>query len=331
MKRLFSFFIFFTFTFSGFSQTLSPAQMKVRALEILKKYDPEGYEIITEYEKAPSKYKINEATITLNKAGSFMEYIDGNTEKSILKNVNTAVHESNHGYTSRMAYSILTQQPDIKYKFGDDYYVYFINHQEKILVKLTPTFPSKELEKVIPKNLQTFRFDTYIQGTSSTQQHGIYGLLDEMNAYYIGTKTSFLLYDYFANELKTEGKGWFDYMQEVDGTLYAYMEFKFYILKYLLYAQKQKPQIYQGIMANSEFKKAFLKIDQNFAKLATDYFEVRDKILSDLKEQGHQVELGADFTYIDRSGTGNFMDVYHLLENELSKKEYVAMMEGLKK
>ncbi len=312
------------------AQTLNRKAMEKRTLEILQKYDPEALEIINTYQNAPLKYNFDGVQITLGAHTHFMEYIKGNTEENIIKHINTAVHEMNHGYTSVASYAHLQQNKKIKYNFEDEFYLYFINSKEKILVKLSPTFPSVKLARVIPKNLQTFRFSTYIKGSSSTQEHGIYGLLDEMNAYYIGTRTSFLLYDYFLNERKAEGQEWLEYMQDIDGTLYAYLEFKYYILKYLLYAQTQHAAIYQEIMQNKAFKTAFLKIDQNFGQLAADYFQRREKLLNDLQSKGFSVKIDEKYTYIGNSGTGNFMDVYHLLEEELSKQTYQEMLKILK-
>jgi hypothetical protein len=61
-------------------------------------------------------------------------------------------------------------------------------------MKKTKTFPSREIIPSIPENLRTFRFSDYVETTNeiqSTQNEGIYGLLDEFNSYYQGTKASF--------------------------------------------------------------------------------------------------------------------------------------------
>jgi hypothetical protein len=35
---------------------------------------------------------------------------------------------------------------------------------------------------VIPRNLRTFRFDTYVDGITSTQSEGVIGLLNELDS-----------------------------------------------------------------------------------------------------------------------------------------------------
>ncbi len=332
MKKITWFLLFFILQSTSQAQVMTEPQARSYALSILKKYAPEGYEVINTYENAAYKYKIGETTITLNEPGSFMRYVSGRKKEDILASLGTAVHEFNHGYTSHLPYQIIeASNGKIPYTFGDDYLVYFINSQEKILVKTSPTFPSKTLANTIPKELRTFRFSTYIQGSSSTQDQGIYGLLDEMNAYRMDTQTSFLLYDYYKNELKAEDEKWLEYMQNIDGTLFAHMEFKYYILKYLLHAQKKEPETYQGIVQNQRFKEAFLKIEKNFTDLANVYFERRNTILADIKAKGLNVDIDQEYTYIGNTGIGNFMEVYVRLQEELKKQEYEAMMKILQK
>ena len=324
--------IFLSYNMETKAQTYNRKKLKERTLTILKKYDLEGYKIITDYQNAPSKYTINGASIDFGFGGNgtgFLMYIRGSKEEDIIENINTVVHESNHGYTGRMPYSLLAKKPPSNYSFGKSYYAYFINLEEQILVEVTPTFPSKKLVSEIPQKMRTFRFETYISKApkiQSTQQSGIYGLLGEMNSYYLGTQTSFKLYDYFLKEKKAKGNNWLSYMQDVDATLYACWEFKYYILKYLLYAKKQEPKVYEGIMANQNFKMAFLKIEKNAVNLAQNYFSKRKELIDNLNKKGFKAKIGKEYTFINGSGTGNFMDIYNLLQSELSKKEYGNMM-----
>jgi hypothetical protein len=139
------------------------------------------------------------------------------------------------------------------------------------------------------------------------------------------------MYDYYKNETSGSIEDWQSFMSNVDASFYAYAEFKFYILRYLMYARKHKKDIYEGILSNTSFKNAYQLVDVEYAKLISDYFSLRTKLLSKLQEQGHEVEITEKFTFIDGSGTGNFTEVYNKLMKEMEKDQYLSIMTELKK
>lgn len=328
MKKYSLIFLLIQFSIFVFAQKTTSEK---KALNLLKKYNPEGYYIINTTSNVPNSYKFGSTSITMGKNYGFAMYIRGNTTADIIKSLNTVVHEMTHDYTSRLVYKIMKEK---NMKPDGRYIVIFIQGKENILIKETETFPSKELVKQIPKNLRTLRFNTYINTDEkilATQQSGIYGLLDEFSAYYHGTKTSYDLYNYYLQETKKTNQDYLNYMQDFNSTFYAYLEFKYYILKYLIYAQKKHPKIYQDIIANKSFKSAFLKIDKLYTKLIQDYFVRNKKIIETLKNKGISVKIGEEFTMIGNSGIGNFMKEYNLLKSELAKNEYQSMMQVLEK
>ncbi len=320
IKIILQLILIFSFYLTGFSQE------EEKALALLKKYNHDGYFIITEYIKSPSSYKFGNSSMSISKDNSFKHYIDGTKTQDIVNSLGTVVHEMNHAFTGIYAYQ--------KIKNNDfDYDCIYIKDKKYIIVKYTETFPSKLIEKIVPKKLQTFRFSTYISKSSkyqSTQSSGIYGLLDEFNAYYQGTKTDFLMYDYYLNETKGEIKDWQSFMRNFDGTYFAYAEFRFYILKYLIYAKKNEKEIYENIIVNNSFKEAFNTVDTEFSKLISDYFILRTKLLKNLEQEGHRTSIDNEFTYIGDTGTGNYISVYNLLMNEMKQTKYKTIINKLK-
>jgi len=204
---------------------------------------------------------------------------------------------------------------------------------------MTPVFPSREMAPSIAEKLRTFRFPKYVNNTSDvmgTQRLGIYSLLDEFNAYYHGTKAAHSFMPWYKSQKNQSPEIWQNFFITIDANMYAYMEFKFFILKYLMFARDNHPEIYDGIVKNSEFKKAFMAIDRNWQKLVNDYTETRKNLAGLLRTRG--MEMIEDETTFRistktnrRSGTGwrHFREVHAMLARELEKDEYTTMIDTL--
>ena len=224
-----------------------------RALQILQKYDNAAYQMIQRYEAAPTSYKFGNAGIDLGNFTDFMEYIDGYEEKDIIQGLGTAVHEISHGYTFRMHYQYRQQTNQLD-DLEATYSLIYQNPSQQTLIKHSTTFPSREMIKSFPESLRTPRFSTYIstkQDVQSTQQSGVYGLLDEWNAYYLDTRLACNLFEYYQNETPQKPEDWLRFMEGVDGVFYAHLEFKLYILKYLIFAKKNTQRYTRGLFKYS--------------------------------------------------------------------------------
>ena len=108
---------------------------------------------------------------------------------------------------------------------------------------------------------------------------GIYGLMDEYCAYYNGVSAAWILY----KELKKEQE-----LSSNDSILECYhmraysvgiaalghmdvfYEFNSFIAAYLIYTQEHHPNIYDGIINNTEFLRAYAIVTNNYQKLAED-------------------------------------------------------------
>lgn len=293
---------------------LSIPQKKQYAMELLKKYDPEGWYVVN---------KVNRLAIN----NDIDRYADENTRKSVRETLGTVVHEVNHGYSALMAWKL-------RYRERDQYSCYYLGDTTHILVKHTPVFLTEEIGKHIRSELHTFRFDTYVYNpkekikiTSNTQ--GIYGLLDEWNSYYHGTKTDVHLYKWYEENSKGTPEDWRNYFSTVGSVINAYAEFKFYCLAYLLYAKENKPEVYNGIMNNKEFITAFLTVNERYGALVEDYLQIKKTILKRLQSKGAKVSEDDEWIFINGEGTGNFINEYKILMAEIELPQYQEILTNL--
>lgn len=319
-------------------QALSPEET---VLQLLKDYSPTGYYIVSRYLNAPTEVNFNDGTAKYSfksNKNKITEFLEGNTEKEIRMSIGTLVHEFCHGYTSSLLRYQLLEERQIPLVLGNNCQTYYIGGNANIIIKKAQTFPTREIASSISESLRTFRFKLYVDSESpylGTQIDGIYGLLNEFNAYYHGIKASVDLYPYYRDNLGPDPEKWVDYFIDVNGQYFAYQEFKFFILKYLQYAETNHVEIYRNIINNQKFCKAFLAIDQNFATLIRDYFQIKEEIFKSLRTEGYTITQDAKFDNIRRRqpyfyrGISHQLSSCNLLQNELAKAEYQTIIKVL--
>ncbi len=248
-------------------------------LDVLEKYDPQGSYIVNYVLKLPESYNLCGVKITTS-VEKVENYLNKNTFQEMLWQLSTLVHEFNHEYTGN---PYLYMQKNNICDASNNYYAYFIDTHHTNLVRLSKVFPSKKIYDYIQKNnLVTFRVNTYINGNTSTQSNGIYGLLDEMNAYRVGAITLLNLSKYYIDSQGSYEKWIIEYLQETQSNMMTYFEFKFFILRYLIYAQKNEKQIYNNLMGNTLFLKSFVAVEQSFEKTVNEYIAFYKKVFSEL-------------------------------------------------
>jgi hypothetical protein len=300
-----------------------------KVYEYLDKYSPESSEMLRLLYSLPSSYKLNGVTLKLSGEQSPSFWVSDNSEKGIMEALNTIVHESMHGLTSRLPYSLLKNQGESYYNFKDIYSAFYINKDSSFLVKHSPVFNSNKISNEIPKALRTFRYKPYIAPRSNTlgsQANGIYGLMDEWNAYYFGTKAALNLFDYYKSKSNQNYEVYLDHVSNLAGTYYAYYEFKYFILKYLEFAKSNEKEVYDGIIANFEFRMAFTSINDRFSGLLNQFEERLDTIAklpeSNTKDSVYK-EKG--YYFINETGVGLFTDEAEMLKAELEKPALKAL------
>lgn len=208
------------------AQHLNESQQVRLMTDLIKAYSPEGHQIITSLSKLPRKFKIKQATITTGGITKPEKWLRGKTAEDIRSSLSTGIHESSYGFTSYDGYQMLTKNTPKDYQFGDDYSAFLISAENIILVKHTEIFNSNELKKDIPKDLRTFRYSPYISPKSNlgSQKQGIYGLLDEFNAYFQVNLMSYNLYPVY-QQLATDSPNIYQkYIQNMSSDRLAFYE-----------------------------------------------------------------------------------------------------------
>lgn len=226
--------------------------------------------------------------------------------------LSVAVHEQCHAYAS--------------YNGSWGHTAIYLGDGTHLVVPETDVFNSLEMAPTIPEELRTFRY-SYVgeaQQYLTSQVNGPYGLLDELAAYCWGTNTDVLLYDYYLAKA-TSTKDWLEYVHLLTDEYYAYVEFKYFILHYLVYAQEHDPAVYRGIVGNTAFRTAYSAIDDRFATVVAAVQQRLDDVADHLRQEGRRVSMSDDFFYVDGSGTGIFLSEYVLLSTELAKPVYQQM------
>lgn len=262
-------FCLFLFT-SAFGQSDSKSWI-IQKMEI---HSPNSIYLLRAYDRLPSDLSIQQGmgTLSTRKSTDAFYYLDTGSKEEALKSMSTNVHEIGHGYGGFLHYAdLMTCNCDRTITFSDIQQGFYQTAQEQFWIEIDKDFlfPSVELKKTIPRDLITFRFDTYIDGNSSTQGHGVIGLLDEMNAYYLGSNYIFEMFpvykDLYADDYLNQ------WVKNSASTMTAFFEFDFFIKEYLLYARRYNQETYQYLKNNSDFQNTYKKVYSKFNRLILQY------------------------------------------------------------
>lgn len=291
---------------------------------LIEKYDNDSYKMLQSLAKLPTKYKLNGMTITTGEPTKPEAWLSGRTAEDIRKSLNTVVHESLHNFTSYYPYQILSNEPSHGYNFEDSYSAFLIEGSNIVLVKHTEAYNSNELKKDIPKALRTFRYDPYItpKRNIGSQKQGIYGLLDEFNAYYRGTLISYNLFPAYQETARDNPSIYLDYMQNMSSIRMAYFEFKYYMLAYLNRAASNYPKQYEEFMNNQALRKAYALIHDQFQQLIEKIDQRLTNLMADLNNQGIESYIKDNYFWVQSRGIGMNLEDIGLLKEELSKSRY---------
>lgn len=265
---------------------------------LLDNLDPDGAWILRAADTDNSNTTNYVNGVKVEAADNFMGWFVSDMSSSFGvaagKTLSTAVHEECHHFTHAAPFN-----DQGKWNYQERIYT---GEGEYITVTFTDTFHTEEMSRLLPADLRSSRYETYvIEGRSaSANQHGIYGLLNEFTAYCWDNNNIVKTYDYCADYWENR------YTNE----FVSHAEFRFWILSYMLYARENHPEVYQGILDNDNFRLAFSTIDDKFADVIQAYF-------GKLKEAGRSVHP-------------EFKGEHDRLMAVMERPEYVEMAELLK-
>ena len=301
---------------------------KSEVMNALKKYSPSGYYIVSTYDKLPESFNFYGSKLEMKKPCAIMDFFESDNPERFVEDMVGCVHEINHFYTTFMAYKIVE---DTGAEFGSGAEAIYVN-DKPILVNYTKTFPARDMDADFPEAAKTFRYKTYIspsEESQSTQIHGVYGLLDEFNAYYHTARTVVDFWGYIKDRDGKDLTTCINYFSLFNNTWVSYADFKLFILKYLIYAKKHDTEVYGRLTGNENFKNAFLKVEKEFAGVLAEAEALKKEIFAHLRDQGYEVEEKDRSVRIGDTEIRTFSNDYLALKKELDKEDCAAMMKTL--
>lgn len=309
------------------AQKLNEAQQVGLMIQLIETYNPQGSLMLERLSKLPKKFKINQSTITTGSTAKPEKWLSGNTAEDIRASLNTVIHESSHSFTSYYGYQMLTENTPQDYGFGDDYSAFLVSAQDIILVKHTEIFNSNELREDIPKDLRTFRYTPYISPKSNlgSQKQGIYGLLDEFNAYYQGNLMSYRLYPIYQELGKNDPSAYQDYIQNMSSDRLAFYEFKYFILAYLSRAKAEYPVIYQAFLDNGPLRETYKQIHNGYQELLNAHDKRLGELMKELNSKGIASYMEDEYFYVENKGVGMNIAEILVLKTALLKPAYISL------
>lgn len=231
---------------------LKAAVTEENIMAILDKYDPDG-----------AMYFRN----TKSHNGSYLNW--WSEEDRILDCMNNAVHEECHAYTTTR-YQNVFDSATVRYHVST-------NRDISVTYDSKKVYMTNELSEFIPDSMKYDRYDTYvgegIESIVASSQYGVYGLLNEYNAYGWGFNNDLCMYHY-VKDLK--GKAYAKKWLKNNGSyqIGAYAEFKYWMYLYLLHAKEEYPDLYADIANNQTFIEAYQAIDGRYRASVKEYVKL---------------------------------------------------------
>ncbi len=288
--------LFFLVGLSWSCLGLAQQGAKSWVLDRMQKHSPSSLHLLKAYEQLPAELSIKRggSVISTSKSMGAFEFLETNSYESALISMSTNIHEIGHGYGGMIHFEELMNCNCSKsIQFEDIQQGFYHAPGEKYWIEIEEgyIFPSNELSETIPDALRTYRYDTYIEGNSSTQAHGVIGLLDEFNAYYLGSKYTYEMLPAFKELFGADYLN--QWVKHSASEMTAYFEFDFFIKEYLLFAKNYEPATYAYLKNSVGFIKAYRTTYKKYRQL-TDAYASRIEAEKDYAELNYDSPFWED-------------------------------------
>ncbi len=262
--------------------------------ESTKKYSPVSWYMLMQYDNLPESVEApmaDNGIMSTQKSSDTFHYLRGRSRIDLLASMETNVHEIAHGYFDQNIYRYLREN-NMKVNLDNAQGYIYLSPSKSYYVSfpLKAMFPSGELSTVIPADLRTYRFDTYIEGSTSTQSDGVIGLLNELNAYYLGSKYCFDMLEPYKTAAGSDAAGLFEWVTHTQSTMSAFYEFDYFIREYLLYMKRRHSSDYDMLRLNNPFTEAYANLSRQYKDLIDMY---QDRIKDEMKRLNSSGDAGA--------------------------------------
>jgi hypothetical protein len=300
---------------------------------VTRKYAPLSWELLMRYDGLPGHMEaetVDGMTMSSAKPMDSFMFLEGNSATEILGSMATNVHETAHGYFGNNIFRYAGEKM-LLLDWDNVNGFLFLNPEESWFISFPKEklFPSREIVKEIPRELRTFRFETYVAGTTSTQGQGVIGLLDEYHAYYHGARCSFDLLPAYAEAEGSEVNGLLEWIRGTLSEMTAYYEFDFFIKEYLLRMRAIYPEEYKALRAYTPFREAYKGVSREYSDLIRKYERRVNEKIKELNDSGEfEAEIREGTLWISSvggtqsRGTSIFQEDRAILEPVLNSGRY---------
>ena len=305
-------------------QSLSKAQQIRFANQLMENYHPEAAQMLSMIKDLPTQFKVERFTYRSTPAANPSKWLSGKSELDVMGSMNTMVHESHHEFTGSYYLKILEENTPEDFDGNSSYRSFFLSAEEIILVRIDELYNSHELKNDIPKSLRTFRYDPYIAPRDrylSSQVSGIYGILNEFNAYYQGTLMTLQMYPEYLSRSKRNKKTLQSFVQHIGHSYAAFYEFKYFSLMYLKRAKLRYADIYENTLSNTALREVYTKVHHRYASVINNFDNLLVKIVNDLRADGIEAEVRNGYFWIGGYGVGIMNEDVEKLKKALANPE----------
>jgi hypothetical protein len=270
---------------------------------------PDSWHLLMQYESLPavSRTLLGCGKIMeMNKPAETFHYLSGNNVYDVMGRMSSNIHEISHGY-SRMNIFRYIRENNHTLEMSDEGRLIYLSPKESYLVTFPRNylFPAARLSQSIPESRQTLRYKTYIAGSTSTQVHGILALLDELNAYYLGSRFRYEMLDAYKIAGPNEAEGFFEWVSGAHGTMGAFFEIDYFILEYLLYMKENHREQYEMLKSHKSFRDAWRAVRTSYSKLVYNYFMTLHKEKDSINDSGeYELSIEDNRLWITKAGAG---------------------------
>jgi hypothetical protein len=275
-----------------------------------EKYSPDSWYLLMQYDQLPEKAEAlltDGQKSTSNKPADTFHYVEGSSLTRMITSMATNVHEISHGYYHQNTFRYASEH-NLQLAWDNAEGFIYISPEKSFFISFPKKylFPSGELKQVIPQSLRTYRYDTYIDGNTSTQQDGVFGLLNEMNAYFLGSRLNFDMLNAYKTAEGSDTKGLIEWIKNSQSEMTAYYEFNFFIREYLMYMKQNHSDSYAEMKLCKNFTEAYREVGLSYSELIDKYQKRVDSEMKNLNTSGKaKAWMDAGELWVQESGSNS--------------------------
>ena len=278
-------------------------------MDVTRKLSPDSWHLLLQYDALAEKYSVESKgwVISMIKPAKTLAYLSPGNRISLLNRMSTNVHEIAHGFSSYNVFRLTDEKRfDYDHELVQGTFYLSTSKQWNLSFPEKSLFPAMELSAVIPNQYRTFRFNTYIQGNTSTQQEGVLGLLDEFHAYYIGSRFKMDVRPAYVEAAGCQVQGFYEWAMSFQSIAAAFFEFDYFVREYLLLMNRQSPADYHLLLSNTSFREAYGEIHRSYRTLVNEYLETVQREVKRLNAAGNDsVSLEGNVLWVQMAGSSS--------------------------